>query len=82
MEELFTAQDPEQTSIFVSALYQATQEGALRVIGTIRSDHLHHCHRHPDLVTILRGRGHYPLGTSRTLHDSGHDHQTRSSRRV
>ena len=62
MEELFTAQDPKQATIFLSALYQATQEQALWVIGTIRSDHLHYCHRHSDMVKVLRGRGHYPLG--------------------
>ena len=63
MEELFTAQDSDQAKPFLSALYRAAQEHALKVIGTIRSDHLHHCHRHPDLVKVLRGRGHYPLGT-------------------
>ena len=62
MEELFTAQDPQKATIFLSALYQATQEQALWVIGTIRSDHLHYCHRHPEMVKVLNGKGHYALG--------------------
>ena len=47
---------------FWQALYAATQEGLLRVVATIRSDHLHHCHTHPEMLRILRGPGHYPLG--------------------
>ena len=62
MEELFTAQNPEMSNKFLAALYAATQEGLLRVVATIRSDHLHHCHTHPEMLRILRGRGHYPLG--------------------
>jgi hypothetical protein len=34
MEELFTAQDVTQTHQFLSTLYQATQDHALKVIGT------------------------------------------------
>src|SRR5262249_5655533 len=26
------------------------------------SDHLQFCHRHPDMLQVLRGQGHYPLG--------------------
>ena len=62
MEELFTAQNLEESTKFLKALYKATQEGALWVVATIRSDHLHHCHGHPDMLGILRGPGHYPLG--------------------
>ncbi len=62
MEELFTAQDLKQTHQFLSALYQATQDNALKVIGTIRSDHLHFCHRHVDMLNILNSDGHYALG--------------------
>jgi len=62
MEELFTAQNLEESTKFLKALYKAAQEGALRVLATIRSDHLHHCHGHPDMLRILRGPGHYPLG--------------------
>lgn len=62
MEELFTGQASAHADAFVSALYTAAQEEILWVIATIRSDHLQHCHRHPDLVKVLRGQGHYPLG--------------------
>lgn len=62
MEELFTSQDPGVADRFLSMLYHATQEGALRVIATIRSDHLHYCHRHPDMVKVLNSHGHYALG--------------------
>ncbi len=62
MEELFTAQDPEASKTFLSAVYEAAQGGALWVVATIRSDHLHHCHGHPDMLHLLRGKGHYPLG--------------------
>jgi formylglycine-generating enzyme required for sulfatase activity len=62
MEELFTAQDVEQSNKFLTALYRAAQEKALWVIATIRSDHLQFCHRHPDMLQVLRGQGHYPLG--------------------
>ena len=48
MEELFTAQDLEASKAFLTALYHAAQEGALSVLATIRSDHLHHC---PDIQT-------------------------------
>jgi formylglycine-generating enzyme required for sulfatase activity len=62
MEELFTAQDVEQSNRFLTALYQAAQEKALWVIATIRSDHLHYCHRHPEMLAVLKGPSHYPLG--------------------
>jgi formylglycine-generating enzyme required for sulfatase activity len=62
MEELFTAHTPHATQEFLRVLCQATQGGPLWVLATIRSDHLHHCHNHPDMLTILRGPGHYPLG--------------------
>ena len=62
MEELFTAQDQTQTHQFLSTLFQATQDNALKVIGTIRSDYLHFCHRHPDMLRILNSDGHYALG--------------------
>lgn len=62
MEELFTAQTPEESKTFLGALYAAAQEAPLWVLGTIRSDHLHHCHGHPDMLRVLRGPGHYPLG--------------------
>jgi formylglycine-generating enzyme required for sulfatase activity len=62
MEELFTAQGPKQSNTFLAALYQAAQEKALWVLATIRSDHLRHCHRHPDMLRVLRSQGHYPLG--------------------
>ena len=62
MEELFTSQDITQSNQFLTALYHAAQEQALWVVATIRSDHLHYCHRHPEMVKVLRGQGHYPLG--------------------
>lgn len=62
MEELFTAHDVIQANRFLATLYQAANEQALWVIGTIRSDHLHYCHRHPEMVKVLNGKGHYALG--------------------
>ena len=62
MEELFTGQASAHADAFLSAIYAAAQEEILWVIATIRSDHLQHCHRHPDLLKVLRGQGHYPLG--------------------
>jgi Novel STAND NTPase 1/Domain of unknown function (DUF4062) len=62
MEELFTAQDVDQSNLFLAVLYRAAQEKALWVIATIRSDHLQFCHRHLDMLQVLRGQGHYPLG--------------------
>ncbi len=47
---------------FLTQLYRATQEIPLRVIATIRSDWLHHCYAHADLLKVLRSPGHYPLG--------------------
>jgi hypothetical protein len=47
---------------FLTQLYRATQEINLRVIATIRSDWLHHCYAHADLLKVLRSPGHYPLG--------------------
>lgn len=62
MEELFTAQDLEASKKFLAAVYEAAQDGALWVLATIRSDHLHHCHGHRDMLRVLRGPGHYSLG--------------------
>ncbi len=61
MEELFTGTSFEVSSKFLTALYRAVQKGSLRVLATIRSDHLHHLHVHPDMLRILRGSGQYPL---------------------
>ena len=58
MEELFTAQNVEESNKFLTALYGH----ALWVLATIRSDHLHFCHRHPEMLSVLKGSGHYPLG--------------------
>ncbi len=75
MEELFTgAGDGQRLSAindFLTGLYQAASEGTLSVIATIRGDFLHHCHRIPALLTVLRGSGHYPLGglEAYMLHD-------------
>ena len=62
MEELFTSQDLAKSNQFLSALYRAAQEKTVWVLATIRSDHLQYCHRHPEMVTVLRGAGHYPVG--------------------
>ena len=62
MEELFTAHTPRTSQEFLRALFKATQQSPMWVLATIRSDHLHHCHNHPDMLSILRGLGHYPLG--------------------
>lgn len=62
MEELFTVHTLTQSREFLKALYQATQNVSLWVLATIRSDHLDHCHRHPAMLRVLRGPGHYPLG--------------------
>jgi formylglycine-generating enzyme required for sulfatase activity len=62
MEEMFTTQAKAYAAAFLSALYETARQGLWWVIATIRSDHLHHCERHPDLLTVLRGQGFYPLG--------------------
>lgn len=62
MEELFAARDPEESNKFLTGLYQAVQEQALWVLATIRSDRLHYCHRHREMLQVLRGLGDYPLG--------------------
>ncbi len=62
MEELFTAQTIDRSEAFLSGLYGAVNEANFRVIATIRSDFLHYCHDHEDLLKVLRGDGHYPLG--------------------
>jgi Domain of unknown function (DUF4062)/AAA ATPase domain len=61
MEELFTAQNPEVSNKFLTALYEAAQKGVVRILASIRSDHLHHLHNRPEMLRILRGPGHYPL---------------------
>jgi formylglycine-generating enzyme required for sulfatase activity len=66
MEELFTAQCRDSAEPFLSALYRTVNEASCRVIATIRSDFLHHCHEHDDLLKVLRGTGHYPLGRLET----------------
>src|SRR5262245_2831451 len=46
MEELFTANSRDSAEPFLAALYKAINEATCRVIATIRSDFLHHCHEH------------------------------------
>ena len=67
MEELFTSQAQEYADAFLAALCEAARKGLLWVIATIRSDHLQHCERHPDLLEVLRGQGYYPLGPVDTI---------------
>src|SRR5262244_934609 len=62
MEELFTAPNPDLSSKFLSALYEAAQKGTLRVLATIRSDHMHYCHTHPQMRRVMLDGGSYPLG--------------------
>jgi hypothetical protein len=73
MEELFTAHENNPTLVqrFLSGLYTATRTLPLQVLATIRSDLLHHCYEHQDLLTVLNGRGHYALGrvAPHNLHD-------------
>ena len=52
---------------FINGLCKAARQRSLWIIATIRSDHLHHCERHPDLLKVLRGRGYYPLGQVDTI---------------
>ncbi|EGV28617.1 Sigma 54 interacting domain protein [Thiorhodococcus drewsii AZ1] len=61
MEELFVA-DGTMAVRFLSGLHQSAHSLPLRVIATIRSDFLHHCYRHTEMLQVLRGPGHYPLG--------------------
>jgi formylglycine-generating enzyme required for sulfatase activity len=62
MEELFTVQHQDHVKPFLFVLYNAVTETNFRVIATIRSDFLHHCHEHSEMLKVLRGPGHYPLG--------------------
>src|SRR5215813_8548188 len=62
MEELFTAPNPDLSSKFLTALYEAAQKGTLRVLATIRSDHMHYCHTHPQMRRVMLDGGSYPLG--------------------
>lgn len=66
MEELFADRDLRQSYTFLSRLCKAAQDakdGRLQVIATIRNDFLHYCHQHRDLLHVLRGQGHYALGS-------------------
>ena len=63
---------------FLSALYGAVNEVPCRVIATIRSDFLHYCHEHDDLLKVLRGAGHYPFGRVEKLHAARHHRETRA----
>ena len=65
MEEFFTAQDIDQSTSFLTALYQAARDEAVWVMATIRSDHLHYCHRHPEMVQVLNQGGHYAVAPLR-----------------
>ncbi|MEJ2405362.1 MAG: SUMF1/EgtB/PvdO family nonheme iron enzyme [Candidatus Thiodiazotropha sp.] len=73
LEELYTARenDPALVQRFLTGLYTATQTLPLQVLATIRSDLLHHCYAHQDLIRVLNGRGHYALGKAapHNLHD-------------
>lgn len=71
MEELFAVRDQTQATAFLSALYQAAQDGSMYVLVTIRSDFLQYCHEHPDLLKVLNGRGYYALAPpdGRSIHD-------------
>jgi formylglycine-generating enzyme required for sulfatase activity len=66
MEELFSIRGKDRTdessAAFLSALYHAVHETPLRVIATIRGDFIHHLHQHPDMLNVLKGAGHYPIG--------------------
>ncbi|GAB6042824.1 nSTAND1 domain-containing NTPase [Endothiovibrio diazotrophicus] len=64
MEELFTAERRDAPLIgrFLAALHEASQTLPLRILATIRGDLLHHCYAYPEMLAVLRGPGHYPLG--------------------
>ncbi len=63
MEELFTgACPPDVVERFIAGLHRSTQTTQLWVIATIRSDWLHHCYKHRELLSVLNGKGHYALG--------------------
>ncbi|MCX7111100.1 MAG: SUMF1/EgtB/PvdO family nonheme iron enzyme [Proteobacteria bacterium] len=67
LEEIFLSRSEVRlglthTDAFLTQIHRATEETPLRVIATIRSDWLHHCYAHPDLLKVLRGLGNYPLG--------------------
>jgi formylglycine-generating enzyme required for sulfatase activity len=66
MEELFSIRGKDRTdessAAFLSTLYHAVDETPLRVIATIRGDFIHHLHQHTDMLNVLKGAGHYPLG--------------------
>ena len=64
MEELFGGgtEDRDLSAAFLASLFAATGQRALYVIATVRSDLLHHCYGHPDMLSVLKGPGHYPLG--------------------
>lgn len=62
MEELFTTGDPAQARLFLTALYDAAYKADVQVIATIRSDFLSYCYDHPDLLKVIKGTSHYPLG--------------------
>src|SRR5262245_21420878 len=68
MEELFTAQDPEVSNKFLTALCDAAQQASLRILATIRSDHLHHCHTPQYMLQIFSiPVRHYPFGSVEPL---------------
>ena len=62
MEEWFPPDNPTKFHVFLSVIYQAAQQNLLWVLATIRSDHLHHCYNHPELLALLSGGGHCPIG--------------------
>ncbi|MFO1328852.1 MAG: SUMF1/EgtB/PvdO family nonheme iron enzyme [Rubrivivax sp.] len=68
MEELFApSQDVvAQAAVapFLATLFRAASMPGvgLRVVATLRSDHLHHCHHHESLRTLLSSRSHMALG--------------------
>jgi hypothetical protein len=64
MEELFTTPELDTGLVqrFLSGLYAATLTLPIQVIATIRSDLLHHCYVHTEMLAVLKGSGHYPLG--------------------
>ena len=64
MEELFGGESKgkDLAASFLTSLFAATQQNALYVIATVRSDLLHHCYGHSEMLSVLKGPGHYPLG--------------------
>lgn len=64
MGKLFTSEvvDPRTRRRLLGGLYAATRDLPMQVVATIHSHELHHCYEDPDMLMVLKGLGHYPVG--------------------